>query len=106
MIDTIGLGLVFMGSLRLSRDSLSVWQKLGGTIFVYPDRYHSSLVRLIRIVAVLSLAVAVLSVGVQNVFDFESPFLQSLRVEIAGPIFLISLGLLFVLWVRRSVREG
>ena len=89
----------------MSNYSLSVWQKLSGSLFYYPDRFHSGMIRVIRWVAVVSLALAVAAVAVENNLDLDSQRIGQLRENIVGPIFLVSLALLFVLWVRRNVKE-
>jgi hypothetical protein len=89
----------------MSNDSLSVWQKLSGSLFYYPDRFHSGLVRGTRWVAVVSLALAVAAVAVENNLDFNTRQIGLLRENVVGPIFLVSLAVLFVLWVRRNVKE-
>lgn len=89
----------------MSNDSLSVWQKFTNSLFYYPDRYHSGLVRVTRLVAVASLLIAVLAVVVENNFDVNSQQVGLIRVNVVGPVFLVSLALLFVLWVRRNVKQ-
>ena len=89
----------------MSNDSLSAWQKLSGSLFYYPDRFHSGLVRVARWVAVVSLALAVAAVFIENNLDFNSRQIGLIRENVVGPIFLVSLALLFVLWVRRNIKE-
>jgi Na+/melibiose symporter-like transporter len=56
-------------------------------------------------VAVASLLIAVLAVVVENNFDVDSQQVGLIRVNVVGPVFLVSLALLFVLWVRRNVKQ-
>jgi hypothetical protein len=90
----------------MNNDSLSAWQKLSGSLFYLPDRFHSVLIRVIRWVAVVSLALAVAAVVAENNLDVDSQKIALIRENVVGPIFLISLALLFVLWVRRSIKDG
>ncbi len=76
-----------------------------GLVFHYPDKHHSALVRAVRLLVVVSFAIAFLALIVQQVLDVESSFLETIQLRIAGPIFFWSLVVLFLLWVRRSVRE-
>ena len=89
----------------MSNDSLSVWQKLIGSLFYYPDRFHSGLVRAARWVAVMSLSLAIAAVLIENNLDLDSQQIALIREDVVGPIFLVSLALLFVLWVRRNIKE-
>jgi len=74
-------------------------------VFHYPDKHHSALVRAVRLLVVVSFAIAFLALIVQQVLDVESSLLETIQLRIAGPIFFWSLVVLFLLWVRRSVRE-
>jgi Na+/melibiose symporter-like transporter len=56
-------------------------------------------------VAVASLLIAVLAVVVENNFDVDSQQVGLIRVNVVGPVFLVSLALLFVLWVRRNAKH-
>ena len=84
---------------------MSAWQKLIGSSFYYPDRFHSGLVRVVRWVAVVSLSLAVAAVLIENNLDLDSQRIALLRENFVGPVFLVSLALLFVLWVRRNIKE-
>ena len=74
--------------------------------FYYCDRYHSSLIRIARWVAVASLIIAVFAVVVENNFDVDSQRVGLIRENYVGPVFLISVGTLFLLWVRRNMKQG
>ena len=74
-------------------------------MFSFLDANHSVLVRVFRWVAVVSLGAAVLAVAVENNFDVDSNRVGLIRVNIIGPVFLVSVGVLFGLWVRRNIRE-
>jgi hypothetical protein len=74
-------------------------------VFSFLDANHSVLVRVFRWVAVVSLGAAVLAVYAENNFDLDSNRIGLIRVNFVGPVFLVSVGVLFGLWVRRSVRE-
>ena len=74
--------------------------------FYYCDRYHSSLVRVARWVAVASLIIAVLAVVVENNSDVASQRVGLIRENYVGPVFLVSVGTLFLLWVRRNMKQG
>jgi hypothetical protein len=84
---------------------LSGWQKLMSWLFYFSDRYHSGLVRVVRWVAVVSLVLAVAAVYVENNSDVGSRQIGLIRENVVGPVFLLSLGLLFALWVRRSANQ-
>ena len=74
-------------------------------LFYFSDRYHSSLVRGARWVAVVSLVLAVVAVYVENNSYSASRQIGLMRENVVGPIFLVSLGLLFALWVRRNAKQ-
>ena len=74
-------------------------------LFYFSDRYHSGLVRVVRWVAVVSLVLAVAAVYVENNSDVDSRQIGLIRENVVGPVFLLSLGLLFALWVRRSANQ-
>ena len=74
-------------------------------LFYFFDRYHSGLVRVVRWVAVVSLVLAVAAVYVENNSDVDSRQIGLIRENVVGPVFLLSLGLLFALWVRRSANQ-
>jgi len=84
---------------------LSGWLKLMGSLFYFSDRYHSGLVRLARWVAVVSLVLAVAAVYAENNLDVDSRQVGLIRENVVGPAFLVSVGLLFMLWVRRNVKS-
>jgi len=75
-------------------------------LFRFIDRHHSVLVRYFRLVAVVSLGAAILAVVVENNLDASSEQVGLVRVNFIGPVFLVSVAVLFGLWVRRSSREG
>tara|TARA_B110000263_G_C14888550_1_gene320689 strand:+ start:109 stop:303 length:195 start_codon:yes stop_codon:yes gene_type:complete len=64
------------------------------------------LVRVARWVAVASLIIAVLAVVVENNFDMDSQRVGLIRENYVGPVFLVSVGTLFLLWVRRNMKQG
>jgi hypothetical protein len=74
-------------------------------LFYFSDRYHSSLVRVARWVAVVSLVLAVVAVNVENNSHAGARQIGLIRENVVGPIFLVSLGLLFALWVRRNAKH-
>jgi hypothetical protein len=57
-------------------------------------------------VAVASLIIAVLAVVVENNFDMDSQRVGLIRENYVGPVFLVSVGTLFLLWVRRNMKQG
>ena len=83
---------------------LTGWQKLMSWLFYFCDRYHSGLVRVARWVAVVSLVSAIAAVYVENNSELGSRQIGLIRENVVGPIFLVSLGLLFALWVRRNAK--
>jgi hypothetical protein len=74
-------------------------------LFYFIDRYHSSCVRMVRWVAVVSLVLAVTAVYAENNSYGASRQIGLIRENVVGPIFLVSLGLLFALWVRRNAKQ-
>ena len=74
-------------------------------LFYFSDRYHSGCVRMVRWVAVVSLVLAVAAVYVENNSYAASRQIGLIRENVVGPIFLVSLGLLFALWVRRNAKK-
>ena len=74
-------------------------------LFYFIDRYHSVCVRMVRWVAVVSLVLAVAAVYVENNSYAASRQIGLIRENVVGPIFLVSLGLLFALWVRRNAKQ-
>lgn len=74
-------------------------------MFSFFDANHSVLVRVFRWVAVASLGLAVLAVYAENNLDLDSNRIGLIRVNFIGPVFLVSVAVLFGLWVRRSVRD-
>ena len=60
---------------------------------------------MVRWVAVVSLVLAVAAVYVENNSYAASRQIGLIRENVVGPIFLVSLGLLFALWVRRNAKK-
>jgi hypothetical protein len=53
----------------------------------------------------VSLVLAVVAVYVENNSYSASRQIGLIRENVVGPIFLVSLGLLFALWVRRNAKQ-
>jgi hypothetical protein len=52
----------------------------------------------------VSLVSAIAAVYVENNSELGSRQIGLIRENVVGPIFLVSLGLLFALWVRRNAK--
>jgi hypothetical protein len=75
------------------------------SLFSFLDANHSVLVRVFRWVAVVSLGAAVLAVAAENNLDVDSNQIGLIRVNFIGPVFLVSVAVLFGLWVRRNMKQ-